>query len=104
MNTEDRIMSALEEVIDPEIGVNVVDLGLIYGITVDDKGSAIIRMTLTVPECPLADDIVADVKQAASKVNGIQHVEVQLVWEPRWTPALMNDQAREEIRARQSLV
>ncbi|WP_028549722.1 metal-sulfur cluster assembly factor [Paenibacillus sp. UNC451MF] len=104
MNTEDRIMSALEEVLDPEVGVNIVDLGLVYDIAINEPGTATIKMTLTIPECPLADQIVADVKNAAEKVQGVKKAEVQLVWEPKWTPAKMNDLAKEQIRARQTLV
>lgn len=98
---EDRIMTALEEVIDPEIGVNIVDLGLVYGIKELAHGKVLIEMTLTIPECPLADQIVADVKKAVESVEGIGQAEVKLVFEPRWTPARMNDEAREQIRSRQ---
>jgi metal-sulfur cluster biosynthetic enzyme len=101
--TEVQVLSVLEEVIDPEIGVNIVDLGLIYDVSIDE-GTVSIEMTLTIPECPMADKIVADVKKAVSRINGVSHAEVRLVWEPKWTPARMNDQAREEIRARQTLV
>ncbi|USG64596.1 iron-sulfur cluster assembly protein [Brevibacillus ruminantium] len=104
MNTEDAIWTALEEVIDPEIGVNIVDLGLVYEVEVEDQGHAKIDMTLTIPGCPLADDIVKNVKEAVTAVPGIQEVDVSLVWEPKWSPARMNDRAREEIRARQRLM
>ncbi|MCZ8517605.1 iron-sulfur cluster assembly protein [Paenibacillus filicis] len=104
MKTEDKILSALEEVIDPEVGVNIVDLGLIYDVTVNEMGKARIEMTLTVPECPLADQIVDNVKRVSAQTPGVKEVEVQLVWEPKWTPARMNDQAREEIRSRQTLM
>jgi metal-sulfur cluster biosynthetic enzyme len=98
---EERILSALEEVIDPEIGVNIVDLGLVYGIEANDKGKVVIEMTLTIPECPLVDQIVANVKNAAESVEGVVQVEVKLVFEPKWTPARMNDEAREQIRSKQ---
>ncbi|WP_322112073.1 metal-sulfur cluster assembly factor [Brevibacillus ruminantium] len=104
LNTEDAIWTALEEVIDPEIGVNIVDLGLVYEVEVEDQGHAKIDMTLTIPGCPLADDIVKNVKEAVTAVPGIQEVDVSLVWEPKWSPARMNDRAREEIRARQRLM
>ncbi|QHT59832.1 DUF59 domain-containing protein [Paenibacillus lycopersici] len=99
---EDRVMAALEEVIDPEIGVNIVDLGLVYAVDVSQDGKAVIEMTLTIPECPLADQIVADTRQAAESVEGVREAEVKLVFEPKWTPARMNDEAREQIRARQT--
>lgn len=100
---EERIMTALENVIDPEIGVNIVDLGLVYAIKIADNGKAVIEMTLTIPECPLADQIVANVKEAAESVEGVKQAEVQLVFEPKWTPARMNDEAREQIRAHQMI-
>ncbi|MFC4808554.1 metal-sulfur cluster assembly factor [Paenibacillus sp. GCM10023250] len=99
MELESAILTALEAVKDPEVGANIVDLGLVYGIEAEANGSASIRLTLTIPECPLADEIVRDVKHAALSVNGVNDVQVHLVWEPKWTPAMMNDNAREEIRA-----
>lgn len=101
VTTEDAIWSALEEVDDPEVGVNIVDLGLVYEVKVDENGRARIEMTLTIPECPLADDIVKNVKEAVGAISGVKEVDVSLVWEPRWSPARMNDKAREEIRSRQ---
>ncbi|RJE90531.1 metal-sulfur cluster assembly factor [Paenibacillus sp. 1011MAR3C5] len=98
---EEQIMTALEEVIDPEIGINIVDLGLVYGIEDKGNGNVVVEMTLTIPECPLVDQIVADVKKAAESVEEIEQAEVKLVFEPKWTPALISDDAREQIRARQ---
>ncbi|EST52350.1 aromatic ring hydroxylating enzyme [Brevibacillus panacihumi W25] len=104
MAIEDNIWAALEEVIDPEIGVNIVDLGLVYEVEVDEaKGQANIEMTLTIPQCPLADQIVQNVETATKGVPGITDVKVSLVWEPKWSPARMNDRAREEIRSRQAI-
>jgi metal-sulfur cluster biosynthetic enzyme len=102
VKTEDAIWTALEDVIDPEIGANIVDLGLVYEVAVNEKGKANIKMTLTVPECPLADEILGQVKAAAAAVPGVSEVEVSLLWEPKWTPARMNDHAREEIRSHQA--
>lgn len=101
---QDRILSALEEVIDPEIGVNIVDLGLVYGINISDDGEVGIEMTLTIPECPLVDQIVADVERSVSAIEGVKQVEVKLVFEPKWTPDRMNDEAREQIRSRHMTV
>lgn len=98
---EDKIMTALEEVIDPEIGVNIVDLGLVYGIKEASGGKTQVDMTLTIPECPLADQIVADATAAIESVVGQGNAEVKLVFEPKWTPARMNDEAIEQIRSRQ---
>jgi metal-sulfur cluster biosynthetic enzyme len=97
---EEAVWAALEEVIDPELGANIVDLGLVYDVKADERGGVRIEMTLTIPECPLADEIVRGVQEAATAVPGVESAEVILVWEPKWTPDRMNDQAREEIRAR----
>ncbi|XID94482.1 metal-sulfur cluster assembly factor [Paenibacillaceae bacterium WGS1546] len=99
MTNEDRIWSALEEVIDPELGASITDLGLVYDVAIQNGNQARIRMTLTIPECPLADVIVRNVKSAAEQLEGIDEAEVELVWEPKWTPAAMNDRAREVIRS-----
>ncbi|CAI6033349.1 metal-sulfur cluster assembly factor [Cohnella sp. JJ-181] len=99
MKPNEAVWDALEDVIDPELGTNIVDLGLVYGVSVDEAGKATIEMTLTVPECPMADEIVSRTRSAAGAVAGVSDVEVDLVWEPKWTPASMNDRAREEIRA-----
>jgi len=99
VKTEDAVWAALEDVIDPELGANIVDLGLVYELKADEEGRVRIRMTLTIPECPLADEIVRETKEAAESVPGVREAEVSLVWEPKWTPARMNDSAREQIRA-----
>lgn len=99
LNTETAIWDALEDVIDPELGTNIVDLGLVYDVSIDEAGKAKIEMTLTVPECPMADEIVASTKNATEALPGVNDVDIELVWEPKWTPARMNDRAREEIRA-----
>lgn len=101
MDLKDKIWQALEDVIDPEVGVNIVDLGLVYELDVNDKGDVKVTMTLTVPQCPLRDEIVADVKEKAKGVDGVGQVDVHLVFEPAWTPAMMNDRAIEEFRRRQ---
>ena len=77
---------------------------LVCEVAVDEKGRANIEMTLTILQCPLADKIVQNVKEATAAVPGVREVEVSLVWEPKWSPARMNDRAREEIRLRRSLV
>jgi metal-sulfur cluster biosynthetic enzyme len=102
LKVEDRVWSSLENVIDPEVGVNIVDLGLVYDVSADEAGDVKIEMTLTIPECPLADEIVDQAKTVAAETPGVNEVEVRLVWEPKWTPAMMNDQAIEEIRSRRA--
>lgn len=95
--TEEQVREALRTVIDPEVGVNVVDLGLVYGIGVSARGVHV-RMTMSTPACPLGESILADARKAVRGVaGGGTGVEVELVWEPEWTPDLMTDRARDEL-------
>jgi FeS assembly SUF system protein len=110
--TEQKIIAALRKVHDPEIPVNIYDLGLIYELGTDDAGNARITMTLTAPNCPVADDIVADVQRAVASIEGINNAEVNLTFTPPWSTEKMTDVARLELqamgvdpdRAKQSLV
>ena len=83
--TAEQITNALEEVLDPELGMSVVDLGLIYGIEVDE-GVVAITMTLTAPGCPIHDAMTEWVQQAAMKVPGVSRAEVSITFDPPWTP------------------
>lgn len=93
----ERIVMALRKVYDPEIPVNIHDLGLIYDVTVDDHGAASIRMTLTTPNCPMAEIIPGQVQAAVAAVEGVTSADVELVWEPTWTPEMMSEVARLEL-------
>ncbi len=93
----ERIIVALRQVHDPEIPVNIYDLGLIYGIDVRDDGAATVTMTLTAPNCPMADVIVGQVESRVREVAGCSSVEVKLVWEPAWTPEMMSEAAKLEL-------
>lgn len=88
MVTKEEVMGALEKVIDPEIGLSVVDMGLIYGVTVEND-EVKIKMTLTTPGCPLGAILVREVEDAVAKVAGVKKVEVKLVWDPPWSPEMM---------------
>jgi cysteine desulfuration protein SufE len=94
---EDDIVLALRQVYDPEIPVNVYDLGLIYDVQVDADGQVFIKMTLTAPNCPIADDVVAQVREAVADVPGVKDVEVELVFEPEWTTDRMSEEAKLEL-------
>jgi len=94
---EGDVMNALRTVFDPEIPVNIYDLGLIYGIKVDDAGAAQIRMTLTAPSCPVAGILPGQVETAVRAVPGITDVKVELVWDPPWDRSMMSDVARLEL-------
>ncbi len=94
---EASVRQALREVIDPEVGVNIVDLGLVYGIAITDRGVQV-RMTMTTPACPLGDHIQREVvRQVRQACPGASRIDVALVWEPRWTPAMMTDEARQTL-------
>ena len=88
------MVEALKTVHDPEIPVNIYDLGLIYGLEIFDEGSVKIDMTLTAPACPVAGEMPGMVAKAVAGVPGVGEVEVQLVWEPQWTPERMSEEAR----------
>ena len=94
---DDRIIAALREVYDPEIPVNIYDLGLIYRIDCDDLGVVEIDMTLTAPGCPVAQTFPGTVEAAVQNVEGVAAAEVDLVWEPPWTPDRMSEAAKLEL-------
>jgi FeS assembly SUF system protein len=91
---KEAAIAALRMVFDPEIPVNVYDLGLIYDIEVFSDGSVRVEMTLTTPACPVAGELPVWVAEAVAGVAGIGEVEVHLVWEPQWTPDRMTDEAK----------
>jgi FeS assembly SUF system protein len=93
----DLIINNLKEVYDPEIPVNVYDLGLIYNVDVDENNNANIIMTLTAPGCPVVDILVDDITQAAQSVEGIETVNVDLTFEPPWDKSMMSEEARLEL-------
>ncbi|TXL65743.1 metal-sulfur cluster assembly factor [Cerasibacillus terrae] len=90
------VKAALFEVIDPELGINIVDLGLIYDVQVEGN-HAKITMTLTTPGCPLHDSITNGVKFRVNQLKGIDDVTVDLVWEPAWSPDKMSERAKEKL-------
>jgi FeS assembly SUF system protein len=93
---QEAIIDALKEIYDPEIPVNIYDLGLIYGVEVTDA-SAVITMTLTTPHCPVAESMPSEVELRAQSVPGVMDAEVSLVWDPPWGPDKMSDEARLEL-------
>ncbi len=91
------VVEACRTVYDPEIPVNIYDLGLIYGVEVDDECDVTVTMTLTTPHCPVAETMPGEVELRASSVPGIRDAEVALVWDPPWSPEKMSDEARLEL-------
>lgn len=96
MVTEDQVLERLREVIDPELGVNIVDLGLVYNVTVD-KGKVSILMTLTTPGCPLAGVFDELVSEAVGKLEGVGDISVELTFDPPWTQELMSEEAKAQL-------
>jgi FeS assembly SUF system protein len=91
------IIAALKEIYDPEIPVNIYELGLIYGVEVGADGHAAITMTLTTPHCPVAESMPGEVELRVGAVPGVGTVDVNLVWDPPWDPQKMSDEARLEL-------
>ena len=92
MNLKEKILSALKSVYDPELNINVVDLGLIYNIDVTEEADVTITMTLTTPGCPLHDSITSGVRYSVEGIEETRKVEVNLVWEPAWSPEKMTEE------------
>jgi metal-sulfur cluster biosynthetic enzyme len=95
--TPEQVREALRLVIDPELGVNVVDLGLVYDVSIDD-GSVRVSMTMTTPACPLGESLAEEAEAAIRQnVPGVTSASVDLVWEPPWRPSMMSDAARARL-------
>ena len=94
---EEKIVAMLKTVYDPEIPVNVYDLGLIYKIDVSDNGEAVLDMTLTAPNCPAADFIMEDIRQKVESVEGVTTATINLVFEPEWDKDMMSEEAKLEL-------
>ena len=94
---QQAVIDALKEIYDPEIPVNIYDLGLIYGVEASDDGDVEVMMTLTTPHCPVAETMPGEVELRAASVPGVRDAEVNLVWDPPWSPEKMTDDARLEL-------
>lgn len=97
LKVEERIIDMLKTVYDPEIPVNIYDLGLIYRIDLQDDGELQLDMTLTAPNCPAADFIMEDVRQKVESVEGVTDAQVNLVFEPEWDKDMMTEEAKLEL-------
>ncbi|MFZ5942106.1 MAG: SUF system Fe-S cluster assembly protein [Bacteroidota bacterium] len=97
LEMEGRIVEALKNVFDPEIPVNVYDLGLIYEIDVNDDAGVIITMTLTAPNCPIADVLLSDVEEQVGMVEGVKKVTINLVFDPPWDKSMLSEEAKLEL-------
>ena len=95
--TTEQVYSALRKCMDPEIPVNVVDLGLIYGVKINPENNVDIKMTMTTRGCPLHDTLVSDVKRYLGKINGIGNINVEIVWDPPWDIEKMDPEIRQKM-------
>ena len=94
---EEQVVDTLRTVYDPEIPVNIYELGLVYGIQVNPGGEVIVRMTLTSPGCPVAGSLPPEVEQKVLSIPGVQSARVDLVWDPPWNPGMMSDAAKLQL-------
>ena len=96
MELKEKIIDEIKKIYDPELPVNIYDLGLIYDVQVNEK-KAMIKMTLTTPNCPVAESLPKEVKEGAMQVEGIDDVNLELVWDPPWNKDMMSDAAKLEL-------
>ncbi len=92
--TMQKVIEALKKTVDPEIGLNIVDLGLLYNISVSKNSDIDVRITMTSPMCPVTSIILADVELRLQHLEGVGNVNVDLVWEPAWNPEMISEEAR----------
>jgi FeS assembly SUF system protein len=97
MELKDQIIAEIKKIYDPEIPVNIYELGLIYDIKVENKNTAKVKMTLTSPNCPVAESLPKEVKDGIMQVEGIDKVDLDLVWEPPWDKSMMSESAKLEL-------
>tara|TARA_B100000029_G_scaffold17252_1_gene17665 strand:- start:813 stop:1112 length:300 start_codon:yes stop_codon:yes gene_type:complete len=97
MNLKDKVIGEIKKIYDPEIPVNIYELGLIYDIIVDDKNNVKINMTLTTPNCPVAESLPKEVKDSIMEIKEVNKVDLELVWEPPWDKSMMSEAAKLEL-------
>jgi len=97
MELKDQIIAEIKKIYDPEIPVNIYELGLIYDIKIENKNTAKVKMTLTSPNCPVAESLPKEVKDSIMQVEGIDKVDLDLVWEPPWDKSMMSESAKLEL-------
>ena len=97
MSKKELIIEEIRKIYDPELPVNIYELCLIYDIVVETEKSAIIKMTVTTPKCPVAESLPKEVKEGAMQVEGIEEVDLELVWDPPWTKDMMSEAAKLEL-------
>ena len=97
MNLKDKVIAEIKKIYDPEIPVNIYELGLIYDINVDEKNNVKINMTLTTPNCPVAESLPKEVKDSIMEIKEVNKVDLDLVWDPPWDKSMMSEAAKLEL-------
>tara|TARA_B100001540_G_C15634657_1_gene563772 strand:- start:205 stop:504 length:300 start_codon:yes stop_codon:yes gene_type:complete len=97
MSLKEKIINEIKKIYDPEIPVNIYELGLIYDILLDDKNNVKIKMTLTTPNCPVAESLPNDVKNSVKNIGEVNEVDLELVWDPPWDKSMMSEAAKLEL-------
>ncbi len=97
MKLKDKVVAEIKKIYDPEIPVNIYELGLIYDVTVDKNNKVYVKMTLTTPNCPVAESLPNEVKNSIKEIKGVSEVELDLVWDPPWDKSMMSEAAKLEL-------
>ena len=97
MNLKDKVIAEIKKIYDPEIPVNIYELGLIYDINIDKKNNVKVNMTLTTPNCPVAESLPKEVKDSIMEINEVNKVDLDLVWDPPWDKSMMSEAAKLEL-------
>ena len=95
--TQEQVMDSLKQCMVPEVPINIVDLGLIYGVKITEDNKVDVKLTMTTRGCPLHETLVSDVKRYVNKVSGVNDVNVEIVWDPPWTPDKMSEEAKKKL-------
>ena len=97
MNLKDKVIAEIKKIYDPEIPVNIYELGLIYDIKIDEKNNVKVNMTLTTPNCPVAESLPKEVKDSIMEIKEVNKVDLDLVWDPPWNKSMMSESAKLEL-------
>ena len=97
MNLKDKVIAEIKKIYDPEIPVNIYELGLIYDIKIDEKNNVKVNMTLTTPNCPVAESLPKEVKDSIIEIKEVNKVDLDLVWDPPWDKSMMSESAKLEL-------
>ena len=97
MNLKDKVIAEIKKIYDPEIPVNIYELGLIYDIKIDEKNNVKVNMTLTTPNCPVAESLPKEVKDSVMEITDVKKVDLDLVWDPPWDKSMMSEAAKLEL-------